>query len=79
MLRGIPLSQLHPGVVNPFPDQFFFSENMTQRIILFTSHLECPHKNEIHMCFDEKYLIIVYKMLNNCDDCYPEKTQINSG
>jgi hypothetical protein len=29
----------------------------------FISRLEYTHKNEIDMCFDEKYLIVLYKML----------------
>jgi hypothetical protein len=37
---------------------------MIQKIIFFFSHLEYAHKNEIiDMCFDEKYLIVLYKML----------------
>jgi hypothetical protein len=38
---------------------------MTKKYIFFLiSHLEYTHKNEIiDMCFDEKYLVVLYKML----------------
>jgi hypothetical protein len=38
----------------------FFAESMIKKSI---SNLEYTHKNEnIDMCFDEKYLIVLYKM-----------------
>jgi hypothetical protein len=50
------------SAINSFSDYFFF-ENMYQKILLFISRLEYTHKHEItDMCFDAKYLIILYNM-----------------
>jgi hypothetical protein len=42
---------------------FYLKRWSPKKIFFFISHLEYNHKNEIIMCFDAKYLIVLYRML----------------